>query len=950
MLRDPYINRIARKELTLFFATPVAWLFLGSFAAVTLFVFFWGEAFFARNIADARPLFEWMPILLIFLGSALTMRMWSEERRTSTLEYVITQPVSLWRFVLGKFQACVTLLALALLITVPIPVTVGLLGQLDWGPVFAGYLATLLLGAAYISIGLFVSARSDNPIVSLIGSVALCSALYLLGSGTVTNFFGNFAGDWLRALGSGARFDAITRGVIDLRDLFYYVSIIVIFLALNVYSLERERWASTGSARHHRNWRWATALLIINVLVGNLWLSQVSLLRADVTEGRLFSISDATHTYLEQLQEPLLLRGYFSAKTHPLLAPLVPELRDLLREYEVAGRGKVRVEILDPVDNPELEEEANQKFGIRSVPFQVADRYQAALVNSYFNVLVQYGGSHQVLTFGDLIEVKAGATNNMEVQLRNPEFDLTRAIKQVLHSYQASGKLFDSIKSDIELIGYVSADELLPAQLIAYKEAVVEQLSAVAAESGGRFSMRFLEPEAGNGELGLQIGEEWGFKPMVASLADTQSFYFYLTLADARQVVQLPTDFNADNFRQAFDAGLKRFAQGFTKIVAFSAPEVDMRMAQMGMTGPQFRGLESTITENHSIRKEDLSDGSVSPDADLLVLVAPENLNETQLFAVDQFLMRGGSVVLATSPYMSQVAAGNLAMINRNSGLQPWLQHHGVTLQASLVLDPQNSAFPVPVTREAGGLRFQEVALIDYPYFIDAREPGLNSTHPITSGVPQVTMAWASPLLIDEEMNKARTITPLISSSEESWTSDTMDILPRANESGLSGWQAEGETGSHLVGAAIGGRFESWFAGKPSPLAQESATASSLNVRNVIPHSPESARLIVYASNDFLNDQIINTISSMSGGQYLGSLQLMANTLDWALQDDSLLGIRTHAHFNRSLPPLEKNEQLFWEYLNYAMALLALLFIALWQRGTRLRRQQQYLLELGEIA
>ena len=110
MATSSVARRVAQKEVRLFFASPVAWLFLASFAAVTLFVFFWVESFFARNIADVRPLFEWMPILLIFLCAALTMRMWSEERRSGTLEHVLTQPASLWRFVLGKFQACFTLL------------------------------------------------------------------------------------------------------------------------------------------------------------------------------------------------------------------------------------------------------------------------------------------------------------------------------------------------------------------------------------------------------------------------------------------------------------------------------------------------------------------------------------------------------------------------------------------------------------------------------------------------------------------------------------------------------------------------------------------------------------------------------------------------------------------------------------------------------------------------
>src|SRR5690606_9106706 len=404
------IRRIAAKEAGLFFASPVAYLFLAAFAAVTLFIFFWGESFFARNIADVRPMFEWMPLLLVFLASTLTMRLWSEERRTGTLEHVLTQPVPLWQFVIGKFAGCLLLLGIALLITLPLPLTVAILGDLDWGPVWAGYLATFLLGAAYLSIGLFVSARSDNQIVSLISAVALCGFFYLLGSPTLTGFFGNEGGEWLRLLGTGSRFDSITRGMIDLRDLYYYLSIIAVFLALNTYVLERERWAAGGKREHHRQWRLVTALLAANAIGANLWLGQITSLRVDATEGKLFSISESTELYLAQLREPLLLRGYFSAKTHPLLAPLVPQLRDLMREYQIAGAGRVRVEFVDPTTDTTVAEEAGQQYGIEPVPFQVADRYESAIVSSYFNVLVQYGSEYEVLDFGDLIEVRSDAS------------------------------------------------------------------------------------------------------------------------------------------------------------------------------------------------------------------------------------------------------------------------------------------------------------------------------------------------------------------------------------------------------------------------------------------------------------------------------------------------------------------------------------------------------------
>ncbi|MCA9975899.1 MAG: ABC-2 transporter permease, partial [Anaerolineales bacterium] len=140
---------ITRKELNSYFGSPLAIIFLGTFLAAVLFIFFTVETFFARGVADIRPLFRWMPILLIFLLAALTMRQWSEEQRSGTQELLLTLPVSPLNLVLGKFLAVMGLISLALALTLPLPITVGLLGNLDWGPVLGGYLAALLMAAAY---------------------------------------------------------------------------------------------------------------------------------------------------------------------------------------------------------------------------------------------------------------------------------------------------------------------------------------------------------------------------------------------------------------------------------------------------------------------------------------------------------------------------------------------------------------------------------------------------------------------------------------------------------------------------------------------------------------------------------------------------------------------------------------------------------------------------------
>ncbi|MGA9265393.1 MAG: ABC transporter permease subunit, partial [Rhodomicrobium sp.] len=270
------VIRIARKELAALFSSPAAFIFIGVFLAALLFIFFWVDRFFARNIADVRPLFEWMPVLLSFLISAMTMRMWSEERRAGTLEFLMTTSVKPIHLVLGKFLACLALVAIVLILTLPLPITVSMLGPLDWGPVLGGYLATLALASAYIAIGLFVSSRTDNQIVSLIVTALICGMFYVVGSDSLASLFGNDGGEVLRLIGSGSRFNSIARGVIDFRDIYYYLSIFGVFLVLNLYSLESLRWSAQGQAKKHFQWRLAAGLLVANLIAGNLWLGQLT--------------------------------------------------------------------------------------------------------------------------------------------------------------------------------------------------------------------------------------------------------------------------------------------------------------------------------------------------------------------------------------------------------------------------------------------------------------------------------------------------------------------------------------------------------------------------------------------------------------------------------------------------------------------------------------------------
>lgn len=959
MPREQSIRRIARKEIGLFFSSPVAFVFMATFLAVVLFVFFWVDTFFARNLADVHPLFQWMPLLLIFLVAAITMRMWSEERRSGTIEFLMTLPVTPLEFVLGKFLACFSLLGIALLLTLPLPITVSLIGNLDWGPVIGAYIATLFLGAAYISIGLYVSARNDSQIVSLILTVLIGLAFYLIGSDTLTNLLGYKAGDFLKLLGTGSRFESITRGVIDIRDLYYYLSIMGVFLTLNILALEKQRWATDRSKPRHRRWHLASALLILNFIAANVWLSHVNSLRIDMTRHHLYTLSPATKRYLGELQEPLLIHAYFSSKTHPLLEPLIPELENLLKEYQVAGNGKVRLQIVDPQSNPDAEEAARKKFGIHPVPFQVSSKYSSSVVNSYFNIVVQYGDQYQVLGFRDLIDVKENGPDNLDVRLRNPEYDITRAIKKVLYGFQSSGDLFASLHQPVTFTGYISSDKVLPDKLATLKTDLTEVLQNLKKQGGDKFSYDFKDPDAGDGSLAKTLQKDYGMQPMATSLLSQDTFYFYMMLSNGKQHVQvaIPDGLDKAGLKHNIESSLKRFASGLTKTIALYTPQ-PAGNPYMQQQGPSFRLLHKKLSEDMTVEDTDLQSGQVPADADLLMVMDPTSLNKKQLFAIDQFLMKGGTVMLGTSPYSAQLTRKALSAQPQTSGLEDWLKHNGLTLEHNLVLDPRNARFPVPVERDVGNFRFREIHLLDYPYFPDIRGAGLNSQNPITSGLPQVTMSWASPIDLDTKANAKRKVTDLLKTSNQSWVSDSLDVTPSFTQSGSSGFQPQGKRQSRLVGVMVQGQFSSYFKGQESPLlaAAEKADKQGASkdksgksdadqkdvVSSVIDKSPDSARIILFPSNEFLTDQTLNILSSVNRSVYLNSLQMVQNAVDWSLEDRGLLAIRSRGHFANTLPPMSEGDQEFWEYLNYGLVVLGLLIVWGVSRAVRRRRLQHY--------
>jgi ABC-2 type transport system permease protein len=236
------VRAVAAREMRAYFQSPIAYVFLAAFAGAALFTFFNIGGFFSRGRADLRGLFDTVPFLMLLLVPAVTMRLWSEERKQGTIEILLTFPVKDHELVFGKFLASLGLLAAGLALTLTLPVTVAWLGDLDVGPAIGGYLGALLLGAAYLALGQFVSATTENQILAFLVTALLCLALWGVGTEAFAGLFPDATAGVLRALGTGSRFESIARGVLDLRDLAYYASLTVFFLVASVSALRARRW------------------------------------------------------------------------------------------------------------------------------------------------------------------------------------------------------------------------------------------------------------------------------------------------------------------------------------------------------------------------------------------------------------------------------------------------------------------------------------------------------------------------------------------------------------------------------------------------------------------------------------------------------------------------------------------------------------------------------------
>ncbi|HVP58810.1 MAG TPA: ABC transporter permease [bacterium] len=232
---------IFRREFASYFNSPIAYIYLTVFIALLSWIFL--KTFFVIGEASMREFFGLVPWVFLFFIPAVTMRSWAEEKKVGTMELLMTLPVSDVEVVLGKFLASFAFLILSLALTFVLPIVVGALGKPDQGQIVGGYLGCVLIGGSFLAVGLFISSLTENQIIAFIVSVVVVFGLFIAGEDFVLFGVPARLAPILSYISLGGHYDSISRGVVDSRDVVYYLSVIGFFLYLNIKSVEARKWA-----------------------------------------------------------------------------------------------------------------------------------------------------------------------------------------------------------------------------------------------------------------------------------------------------------------------------------------------------------------------------------------------------------------------------------------------------------------------------------------------------------------------------------------------------------------------------------------------------------------------------------------------------------------------------------------------------------------------------------
>ncbi len=416
---------IARRELRALFDQPTGYVLLIIFVVVNGFLFF--RQAYVSGVASLRPMLDLLPWMFLFFVPAVAMRSLAEDLRSGLLEIVLSQPISELELVLGKYLGTTLFLWFGLALTLPIPLGLMVGAELPWGPVVAQYVGSMLLAAGLAGVGVWASALARSQITAFIVGLAVMFVLVLVGLNPLVVGLPPQLGLIAARLGVLSHFDSIGRGVIDLRDAVYFVSLAAAFLLLAYGSLMARKLApGQGPIRRLKT----TVVLLVGILVVVNLLGGYLSWRLDLTPGRAYTLSKATRDLAGSLSDLLTIKVFASAELPSEAALLKRDVDDLMSDVKAAGKGKIRVIERDPAQDAVAHKDA-VSLGIQAVQFNVVGKSELQVKEGYLGIAIQYADGVQAIPF-------VSQTEDLEYRVASAIRALTRTKKPVIGLVEVS--------------------------------------------------------------------------------------------------------------------------------------------------------------------------------------------------------------------------------------------------------------------------------------------------------------------------------------------------------------------------------------------------------------------------------------------------------------------------------------------------------------------------------